>query len=150
MIHIYRSSHLHSTIYQTRRPMKIQHCSINNNEIPVSIFLNDISLIHTERYSNSASLNCNVLKLDFEFIRISSQWSERSCIYAVRVSILYLSTILIFCIQIYIENFPFEKTNAVNINENVFNYELLHILRNKGNNKITELRTILQRESQNS
>jgi hypothetical protein len=113
-------------------------------------FLNDISLIHTERYSNSASLNCNVLKLDFEFIRISSQWSERSCIYAVGVSILYLSTILIFCIQIYIENFPFEKTNVVNINEHVFDYELLHILRNKGNNKITELRTILQRESQNS
>jgi hypothetical protein len=29
------------------------------------------------------------------------------------------------------------------------NYEF-HAIRNKGNNKITELRTILQRESQNS
>jgi hypothetical protein len=30
----------------------------------------------------------------------------------------------------------------------MFNY--IHFLLNKGNNKITELRTILQRESQNS
>ena len=34
--------------------------------------------------------------------------------------------------------------------KNVISLEILYIPLNKGNNKITELRTILQRESQNS
>ena len=92
---------------------------------------------------------------------VPSQETERSCIFVIRVSILslffdYIMALFLemweFFFAVHFINMPVLYVSPVGSNSSYIhlrNVEFAASL-HKGNNKITELRTILQRESQNS